>query len=176
MQTIPWEHYRSMSNHTLIIPEKKDDLMDIADDIQQIEKQVGRLSAVQKLLLSTDGSVTRLLETVTGNEVTVETRTQEIVGADAETAERLNICEGDQVNHRIVDLKDVVTGRVLVHAISETPVHRISSEFREVLMKAEVPIGKIMNIHEIEARREILHARVEPAGMEECRIFALHGT
>jgi len=147
--------------------------MDITQDIREIEGRVGRLSPVQKLLLVTDGSVTQLLETVTGNMVAVETDRQEIVGADTATAERLGIRKGDPVNHRVVDLKDTGTGRILVHAISETPISRLPPEFRDDLMKADIPIGRIISHHRIEARREILNARVADTGSEGRRIFSL---
>ena len=57
--------------------------MDIALNLRQIEERIGRLSPVQKILLSTDGSVTQLLEAVTGNPVEIRTRLQEIVPADS---------------------------------------------------------------------------------------------
>ena len=53
--------------------------MDISGNIRDIEGTVGRLSRVQKILLGTDGSVTQLLESITGNPVTVKTLVQEIV-------------------------------------------------------------------------------------------------
>ncbi len=147
--------------------------MDISGNIRDIEETVGRLSRVQKILLGTDGSVTQLLETITGNPVTVKTLVQEIVPADAETAGRVDVREGDPVNHRVVELRDTVTGDVLIYAISETPVDRLSPSFKKDLMMADIPIGRIIKQHRIEARREILSARVTAATKETGRIFSL---
>jgi beta-ribofuranosylaminobenzene 5'-phosphate synthase len=147
--------------------------MDIVHSLKEIEDHVGRLSAVQKILLGTDGSVTQLLESITGNPVTITTRVQEIVRADRETAELLAIAQGDLVNHRIVELKDSGTGEVLIYAVSDTPIARLPPSFRDDLMKADIPIGKIIRHHRIEARREILNARVAPAGEEAGRTFAI---
>ena len=61
--------------------------MDIAYSINEIETQVGRLSPMQKFLLGTDGSVTQILEAITGKPVVIETRVQKIVKADPATAE-----------------------------------------------------------------------------------------
>ena len=127
--------------------------MDIAHRLEEIEELVGRLSPVQKILLGTDGSVTQLLESITGHPVSVRTREQEIVKADTLAAERLNIAQGDAVNHRIVELLDATTGDVLVYATSQTPVARLATEFRDDLMKADIPIGRIIERHHIEARR-----------------------
>ncbi len=148
-------------------------VMDISGNIRDIEETVGLLSRVQKILLGTDGSVTQLLESITGNPVTVKTLVQEIVPADAETAGRVDVNIGDPVNHRVVELRDTVTNDVLIYAISETPVDRLSPSFKKDLMMADIPIGKIISRHHIEARREILSARVTAATIETGRIFSL---
>ena len=104
----------------------------------------------------------RLLESVTGHQVSVRTREQRIVKADAVAAERLSVAKGATVNHRIVELLDAATGEVLVYAKSQTPIDRLEPEFRDDLMRADIPIGKIIERHHIESRREILTARVAP--------------
>ncbi len=147
--------------------------MDIAYSLNEIETRIGRLSPMQKFLLGTDGSVTQILEAITGKQVVIETRMQKIIKADARTAERLRINEGDPVNYRIVEIKTAIGGEVLIYAISHTPVARLSPEFKNDLMKADIPIGRIIQNHRIEARREILNACVFPASEEAARIFSI---
>ncbi|MDP2795877.1 MAG: beta-ribofuranosylaminobenzene 5'-phosphate synthase [Methanoregula sp.] len=147
--------------------------MDISGSIRDIEETVGRLSRVQKILLGTDGSVTQLLEAITGHPVAVKTLVQEILPADAEIAGRVDGSIGEPVNHRVVELIDTVTGEVLIYAISETPVERLSPSFRHDLLMADIPIGKIIKQHHIEARREILSVHVTAATTETGRIFSL---
>ena len=147
--------------------------MDIKGTLDAIEARVGRLSPVQKILLGTDGSVTQLLEAITGETVNVRTRLQEIVPADAATAGNLGIRAGDPVNHRIVELAAGKSGEVLIYAISDSPVGRLPADFKDDLMKADIPIGKIIQQHHIEARREILEAMVTPAPEQQRSIFLL---
>jgi len=147
--------------------------MDITKQIRKIEAEVGRLSPVQKILLGTDGSVTQLLAAVTGSEIAIKTRMQEIVPADPVCAEHLGIPVGEPVNYRVVELKDSVSGQVLIFAISHTPLSRLSPDFRDDLMKADIPIGRIIQRHRIEARREIVDARVSRATDDVGRIFAI---
>jgi beta-ribofuranosylaminobenzene 5'-phosphate synthase len=128
--------------------------MDISQAIRDIEAQVGRVSPVQKFLLGTDGSVTQILESVTGKKVIIRTLIQKIVPADCTAADNLSIAEGDPVNYRIVEIRTEDPGEVLIYATSYTPVNRLSPEFKDDLMKADVPIGKIILQHHIEARRE----------------------
>ena len=157
----------------LIISGDKHDGMDIAQAIREMEAQVGRISPVQKFLLGTDGSVTQILESITGKKVVIRTLVQEIVPADRTAAGHLNIPEGDPVNFRIVEISTEERGDVLIYAVSHTPVERLSPEFRDDLMKADIPIGKIIKQHNIEARREILNARVLPATEEAGRLFSI---
>ena len=129
---------------------------------------------MQKVLIGTDGSVTNLLEMATGHPVTITTRIQEIVAANTEMAAALDIEPGDEVNHRIVELKDSVTGKVLIYAVSRTPLRRLAPEFRQDLMRADIPIGRILGRHRIESRREITDARVIRAGADLARTFNIH--
>jgi len=147
--------------------------MDIAYSINEIETLVGRLSPMQKFLLGTDGSVTQILEAITGKQVVIETRVQKIIAADPTTAEHLRIKQGDPVNYRVVEIKTAANGEVLIYAISHTPIARLSPEFKNDLMRADIPIGRIIQNHRIEARREILNARVFPASEEAGRIFSI---
>jgi beta-ribofuranosylaminobenzene 5'-phosphate synthase len=145
--------------------------MEILDRIRDLEKEVGRLSRVQKILLGTDGSVTRILEVITGGTVRITTLSQEVVGAGREAALHLGVPEGDPVNHRVVVIEAERTSAPLIYAVSDTPLNRLSPGAREDLMRADIPIGKILASHRIEARREILDARFIPAGPEHARVF-----
>jgi beta-ribofuranosylaminobenzene 5'-phosphate synthase len=145
--------------------------MDIHARIRELEEELGRLSRVQKILLGTDGSVTRILEVITGGRVRITTISQDVAGAGKEVAALLHVEEGDPVNHRVVKIDDPGTGKPLIYAVSDAPLGRLSPEFREDLMRADIPIGKILFTHRIEARREILDARVIPATTEHTKIF-----
>jgi beta-ribofuranosylaminobenzene 5'-phosphate synthase len=169
-----WKNPHSGASAALSYREHNVGEMDIAQAISDIETRVGRISPVQKFLLGTDGSVTQLLESVTGKKVIIRTLLQQVVPADRTAADNLSIAEGDPVNHRIVEIRTEENNEVLIYAISDTPIARLSPEFRDDLMKADIPIGKIIKQHHIEARREILNARVTPATEEAGRIFAIN--
>ncbi|ABO35367.1 protein of unknown function DUF98 [Methanococcus maripaludis C5] len=103
----------------------------------------------EKILLGTDGSITNLLEILFGNEVVVETLHQEIM---------------DNVNYRAVLLG--VNGIPLIYATSETPLEsideiQIREKIRKDLLSADIPIGKILKIHNLETRREIVEIEVK---------------
>ncbi len=119
------------------------------------------MNALHRILMTTDGSITAIIEAVTQKEVKVETVEQRIVKADENLASLLNIRVGDDVNYRVVYLK--AGGTIYAKAVSYIPLKRLDDEFRDDLMRADIPIGKIMKKHNIEARREIRWSRVEEA-------------
>ncbi|MCJ7445807.1 MAG: beta-ribofuranosylaminobenzene 5'-phosphate synthase [Methanotrichaceae archaeon] len=143
----------------------------IAQKITDIENVVGRLSPVQKMLLGTDGSVTSLLEVITGSKIEIETLEQSIVPADELIAEKLNVQPGDEVNHRIVKLKRADNEEILIYAISHTPIKRLEPEFKYDLTRADIPIGVILKKHFIESRRDIVDAGALQADKKMSQIF-----
>ncbi len=142
----------------------------LKDILKELEKEVP-LSPLHRILLTTDGSITRILEIVGDCEIAVETVAQEVIPADTQIARKLNIEPGDDVNHRIVNLKD--PEKTLIRAVSYTPLSRLKKEFREEIMKKDIPIGKIMSRLKIEARREIRDIRITRADSELSRVFNL---
>jgi chorismate-pyruvate lyase len=120
------------------------------------------VTPIQRILLTADGSITRILEALTGKEVKVETVEQKVVKANREVAGILDIDEGDDINFRVVNLK--AGGEILVHAVSNTPLKRLDERFRDDLMSTDIPIGKIIRKHNLEVRREINWGKVEKAG------------
>ncbi len=141
--------------------------------IRQIEKDVGPLSTVQKILLTTDGSVTALLEAYCGEKISISTLLQEIVPADTGQQESLDITSGETINFRVVNIKNAGTHEVLLHAVSETPLSRLEPEWQADLLRADIPIGRILASHRIEARRELLDIVLVPADNEMSRTFQI---
>ncbi len=112
------------------------------------------IPASLRICAGTDGSVTQLLEVLTGKSVAVKTLKQSVIKATADIAEMLEIKEGDEVNNRIVTLN--VNNTVYVLAKSLAPVKRMPQAMRDDLMKADIPVGRILREHRLETRRDIL--------------------
>jgi beta-ribofuranosylaminobenzene 5'-phosphate synthase len=143
----------------------------LREKIRNIEKEAGYLSPLQTILLLTDGSVTTLLEAICGDEVSVTTLSQVVASASEEMSVALEIEPGELVNHRAVVLKNSRTDEVLVYAVSYTPLCRLEPEFRDDLMRADIPIGKILKKHDIESRREIMDIGICPPKESYIRFF-----
>jgi len=140
----------------------------IFEGIKEIENKLGSLSSAQKILLATDGSVTTILDVLKGH-VNIRTLVQEFKKADRETASLLDINVGDTINYRVV----VIEGEEpLIYAISMIPVERLNNDFKEDLIRADIPIGRILRKHNIESRREIKSVSVEESTPEMKEIFS----
>lgn len=97
----------------------------------------------EKILLGTDGSITNILEILFNDEVVVKTIYQEII---------------NNVNYRSVILK--IKEIPVVYATSKIPLKNINDDnvrknIKKDLLSADIPIGKILKIHNLETRREI---------------------
>ena len=49
----------------------------------------------------------------------------------------------------------------LIYALSYVPLKRVSNEIREDLIRADIPIGRILKSYQIESRREINNIYIE---------------
>jgi len=95
---------------------------------------------------------------LTGKRVKVETISQNVVKATPEIARLLDIETGEDVNDRLVTLK--VDDIVYVLAKSLAPVSRMPEAVRADLMRADIPIGRILREHKLETRRDILKMEI----------------
>jgi beta-ribofuranosylaminobenzene 5'-phosphate synthase len=143
---------------------------DLFSMLKELE-QSSPVSPLQKILLLTDGSVTNLLEVVAGERIEVHTLAQQVVRADPAEAADLGIEAGDLINFRVVDLVGAESKRTYVHAVSHTPLDHLEPEFRDDLMAADIPIGRILQRYHMETRREIRDIRPIRADRDLSRTF-----
>ncbi len=116
------------------------------------------IPASLRICAGTDGSVTQLLEVLTGKTIEVKTLEQNVIKATPDVAKLLDIDIGDEVNSRLVTLD--AGGTVYVLAKSLAPVKRMPQLVRDDLMRADIPIGRILREHRLETRRDILDIEI----------------
>ncbi|MDR2829559.1 MAG: chorismate pyruvate-lyase family protein [Methanobrevibacter sp.] len=145
---------------------KKD--INIFKKITKLENKGYELSNTQKIILTTDGSVTTILDVLNG-EIAIKTIVQRFEKANSKIAKFLDIEENEEVNYRVVLMhKD---NKPLIHAVSYIPIKKLENEFREDLIKADTPIGRILRKYNIESRREIENIGIEPKNQELTKLF-----
>ena len=131
----------------------------LIDKINDLEQEYGKtFSNTQKILLTTDGSITAILDVLYGK-ITLTTLDQHFEDADAEQAQRVNVEKGTEINFREVIMhKDE---QPLIYAISHVPLGRCSKDVCADLLRADIPIGRILKNYKIESRREVRNIFIE---------------
>ena len=131
----------------------------LIDKINDLEQEYGKtFSNTQKILLTTDGSITAILDVLYGK-ITLTTLDQHFENADPEHAKLVNVEEGTEINFREVIMHR--DKKPLIYAISHIPLARCSKEVCADLIRADIPIGRILKNYHIESRREIRNIFIE---------------
>ena len=131
----------------------------LIEKINAVEEKYNKnFSNTQKILMTTDGSITAILDVLYGK-IDLKTLEQHFEDATEESAPLVNVDVGDEVNYReIVMHKD---GNPLIYAVSYIPLKRLTKEIREDLIRADTPIGRILKNYNVESRREINVIQIE---------------
>lgn len=131
----------------------------LIDKITQVEQEYGKnFSNTQKILLTTDGSITAILDVLYGK-IILSTLDQHFEDADEYHAKLVNVNKGDEINYREVIMHR--NGKPLIYAISHIPLSRCTKEVCADLIRADIPIGRILKNYNIESRREINNIYIE---------------
>ena len=131
----------------------------LIEKIEAVEKDYGQnFSNTQKILLTTDGSITAILD-VLYEKIELSTLKQYVENSSKEEAGLVEINEGEEINHReIIMHKD---DKPLIYAYSYIPIKRLTEKVKFDLTRADIPIGRILKNHNVESRREIKNIYVE---------------
>ena len=108
-----------------------------------------------RMLLTTDGTVTSLLEASFGAPVAVDTLTNAVDDAGARSLRRTAVL-------RLAD-----SGRPLLRATSVLAVDRLPTAARTALLAGEEPIGSVLRAARLETRRELAPYREDTATAED---------
>ncbi len=131
----------------------------LIEKINDLEKEYGQtFSNTQKILLTTDGSITAILDVLYGK-ISLFTIDQHFGIADESHAKLVNVNAGDEINFREVIMHK--RNQPLIYAISHVPLGRCSEDICSDLLRADIPIGRILKNYKIESRREVNNIFIE---------------
>ncbi|WP_297828053.1 chorismate pyruvate-lyase family protein [uncultured Methanobrevibacter sp.] len=131
----------------------------LIEKMTDLEEDYGQtFSNTQKILLTTDGSITAILDVLYGK-ISLDTLDQHLGIANADQAKLVNVNEGDEINFREVLMHK--GEQPLIYAISHVPLGRCSKEICSDLLRADIPIGRILKNYHVESRREVNNIFIE---------------
>ena len=138
---------------------KNDANKSLINKIEDLEiKYNKKLSNTQKILLTTDGSITAILDVLYGK-ISLSTIDQHFEVADESHAKLVNVDEGTEINFREVIMHR--NNKPLIYAVSHIPLSRCSKEICADLIRADIPIGRILKNYKLESRREVNNITIE---------------
>lgn len=122
-----------------------------------------RLSIFQRILLTTDGTVTEMLEAYMSENIQIVKLSENNVEADCDIAD-LEIQAGQQIIERKILLQGKISRNNWIYAESVLVPERLNSSFRERLTQSKEPIGRIWIECRMEIFKEIVASYLEISG------------
>lgn len=120
------------------------------------------LSTFQRILLTTDGTVTDILESYLFEQIRVIKLSEKLVSLDQELPS-MGLKEGTEVIVRKVLLQGKISRKNVIYAESIVVPGNMEEKFRRALLETKVPIGKIWFEQKVETFKEILDSKKELA-------------
>lgn len=121
-----------------------------------------QLSTFQRILLTTDGTVTEILEAYLFEKIHVVKLSQGPVTLK-DGIKNMNLRKGSKVIERKILLQGKVSRKNFIFARSILVPDRLDNRIQEQLEKSRKPIGQLWLEHKVETFREIIDSGKEPA-------------
>ena len=137
--------------------------IDLEKSFDQGHIDPAKLSPFQKILLTTDGTVTDILEAYCSEPMQVVKLSEELVEIDSDIP-ALELERHAKVIKRNIFLRGRISHKNHIYAESILSFDRLESNFQNELLKTKTPIGKIWLEQRIETFKEIIHSGREAAG------------
>jgi chorismate-pyruvate lyase len=122
-----------------------------------------KLSPFQRIILISNGTLTKLLENLVREQLTV-IKLHESEEASEDAIPYLDLPPRHPVIHRKICLQGQNTGTNWLYAESIIVPERLPPLFRMELLDTETPIGNLWSKHRVETFKELLPPFEEPAG------------
>lgn len=121
------------------------------------------LSALQRILLGSDGTMTNLLEELTKEELQVYKIFEEVSTSKSDVPQ-LSLVSGQQLWHRIITLQGKRSSTHYLYAESLIAPDNLDRDFAEKLLNTNTPIGKIWDLFRVETYKSLTSWGEERAG------------
>jgi chorismate-pyruvate lyase len=118
-----------------------------------------KLGLIGRLLLTSDGTVTTMLEQIVGEQIVTARLDQSMAPVDQETA-ALMLFPAASLVTRTTHLVGATSGTIFVRAKSVFSQSAMPALVRADLLTTDEPIGRLLRRHRVESFREILSIHI----------------
>ena len=133
---------------------------DLQDTLARSHIEPSAISKFQRILLTTDGTVTDILEAYAFEQILIVKLSEKLILLDRDILS-MNLKEGTEVIARKILLQGKISRKNYVYAESIIVPERLDEQFKNTLLKTRTPIGKIWFEQQVETCKEILETSKE---------------
>ena len=133
---------------------------DLQDTLVLSHIEPSDLSTFQRILLTTDGTVTDILEAYAFEQIRIVKLSEKLVSLDQDM-KPMDLKKGDEVIARKILLQGKISRKNFVYAESIIVPERLDEQFKKALLETKTPIGKIWFEQQVETFKEILETSKE---------------
>jgi len=148
-----------------LLPEMQEDKIlrtDLQNSLKRSHIEPSSLSTFQRILLTTDGTVTHMLEAYLFEQIHVAKLSEKLVSLTQDIPS-MELKKGTEIIARKILLRGSISRKNFIYAESIIVPERLDEKFRNELLKTKSPIGKIWLEQRVETFKEILDSGKEPA-------------
>ena len=135
---------------------------DLQESFAKSHIDPGRLSVFQRIILTTDGTVTEILEAYLSEKISL-VKLSETVELMAQDNSHLDIVSGQEVIDRKILLRGKISHNNWVYAESTLVPDRLDEKLKHGLLVSQEPMGRLWLEHRLETFKEIVDSAREPA-------------
>lgn len=121
-----------------------------------------KLSTLQRIVLTTDGTLTEILEAYLFEKIRIVKLSEGIVSITQDIPP-LAVKQGSEVIERKVLLQGKISRKNFIYAESILVTERLDEKFKEELLHSKTPLGRLWLEHKLETFKEIIDTAEETA-------------
>ncbi len=135
---------------------------DLDQSLEESYINPSSLSPFQRIILTTDGTLTEILEAYLFEPLQVVKLTEAVMPL-AVAHDALSLDVGSTVIDRRICLQGKISMRNFIYAESTLALERLDETFQHELLESKVPMGKLWRQNRLETFKEIISTKKEPA-------------
>jgi chorismate-pyruvate lyase len=144
---------------TLLTPILRSDLQ---ESLNRSHIDPAVLSTFQRILLTTDGTVTDMLEAYLCEQIQLVKLSEKLVHTN-HYIQPMELKEGSEIFERKILLRGRISRKNYLYAESVVVLDRLEDSFRNELINTKTPIGKLWFEKRVETFKEIIDSGKSPA-------------
>jgi chorismate-pyruvate lyase len=135
---------------------------DLDESLTRSHIEAANLSPFQRILLTTNGTLTEILEAYLFEPIQIVKLAEDIISTKQDIP-ALDLKTGSEVIDRKVLLQGKISRKNFIYAESILVIERLEPKFRDELLKSKIPMGRLWLDHKIETFKEIIDSSQEIA-------------